>query len=987
MLVMRPHARARLRAALLAVLAFAPSSLAQTLAFRRYDVPQGLAHSRVNCIFQDSKRFLWIGTWEGLSCFDGSGFESYGEDSGLGTALVNTVAEDPTGRLWVGTNGNGLARLLEDPAEISAAPPGVRFEAFRVGDDDPASENVDEVLFAEHGTPWCLTDAGVFRGQWKVGGGLAFECVVRGKPRNLNATRAACLDSRGRMWFGVGERLVVVEGGRVDELELPPGFPTSLVLLEAAHDGRILAAHARGLFELREPGGAAPIDWRPIHLDLEPGREIRCLASDGAGRTWVGTSKGLFLLGADFPRLFTAAHGLPDDFVRTLHVDDEGHLWIGTNSRGACELGQETIVRWSRAGGLPSDDVVAVVESADGRIYGSTSLAGLFEIVGERAVPIAGSGLPPFDRVGPRLFQDARGGWWVGAEDGVHRSPGPELRLGEGEIEGFAGLPVVGAPDAFCEGTAGDVWIGSTNDAVLRVAPGSAPSEVLSGLPSAPGPMHFDRSGTLWIGARRSILRLRAERAETLEPSEGLPETSPRAFHQDRAGRFWIGLRNRGVSMTEEPAAAQPRFRNWSTREGLSSGAVWSIAEDRFGRIYLGTGRGLDRLDPESGLVEHFTEAEGLPGSVVNDLLADAGGDVWIATSGGLARLRPAPPRDAPPAPTVVIRRVQLAGREVPLPERGVSAWTLPPIDQAQANLRVEYVEPGPERGVQYEYRLEGAGGGFSAPTEQRSVDYARLAPGDYRFVVRSTRGGSPGSLEFRVLPPLWRRGWFLAAAAALVAAVAYALHRSRVRRVLALEGVRTQIATDIHDDLGSGLAQIAILTEVAKRESPPSAQGHLDEAARLARSMRESMSDIVWAIDPRRDRFADLVQRMRQAAFNLLEAEGLRVEFRAPADEAIEGVGLAPDRRRHLLLALKETLTNVSRHARASTVEIEVKLESRELVLTVQDDGAGFDPSVERRGNGLASLERRARSLSGTIEIRSAPGKGTRVEIRVPTS
>jgi len=987
---MRPHVRARLRDASLAAIALAPLPAAQSIALRRYDVPQGLAHSRVNCIFQDSRNFLWVGTWEGLSCFDGERFVSYGEDDGLGTVLINTVGEDPMGRLWVGTNGHGVARLLEDPAEIAAAPAGQKFVATAIG-GDPASENVDEILFEPDGTPWCLTDSGVFRGVRSAEGGLFFDCIAQGKPRNLNSMRAACRDSRGRMWFGVEDDLLLVEGASVRKFPLPPDSPSALVLVDEDPGGRILAAHSEGLFEFVLPGDAGGDPWRKIPLELASGQEIRCLDSDRAGRTWVGTSKGLFQLGGGEPLLFTTAQGLPDDFVRTLHSDREGNLWIGTNSHGVCVRSAESIVRWSRAQGLPSDDVVRVVEGADGRIYGSTALAGMFEIRGDRAVPVPGSDRPPYDRIGPRVFQDSRGGWWVGADDGAHRFPGPELYLeggaASGAADGFAGIEIVGTQASVCEDSAGDVWIATSSGRVVRRSPDGTLREVLRDLASPAGPMRFDRGGTLWIGARRSILRLRQGRAEELEAADGLPETSARAFFEDHAGRWWIGLRHRGVSMTERPSDERPRFRNWSTRDGLSSETVWTITEDRFGRIYLGTGRGLDRLDPETGEVEPFTEGEGLPGSVVNDCLRDAAGDIWIATSGGLARLRPEAPHRAPAAPAVYIRRVQVAGREVPLPERGVLDWTLPPIDGAQANVRIEFVGPSLRRGVAYEFGLEGGGGGFGAPTEQRSVDYGRLAPGDYRFLVRSTRGGEAARLAFEVLPPLWRRWWFLAGAAAGLLATAYGLHRARVRRILALEGIRTQIATDIHDDLGSGLAQIAILTEVAKREAPASAQGYLDEAARLARSMRDSMSDIVWAVDPRRDRFADLVQRMRQAAFNLLEAEGLRVEFRAPADAEIEGIGLAPDRRRHLLLALKETLANVARHARASKVGIEIRLEDGELRLTVQDDGVGFDPRAESRGNGLANLRRRAEALSGSLEIRSAPGGGTRVEMRVPLS
>src|SRR5262249_20390316 len=154
-------------------------------------------------------------------------------------------------------------------------------------------------------------------------------------------------------------------------------------------------------------------------------------------------------------------------------------------------------------------------------------------------------------------------------------------------------------------------------------------------------------------------------------------------------------------------------------------------------------------------------------------------------------------------------------------------------------------------------------------PTTERMVRYGRLAPGHYRFDVRAVdRDGltsaRPAGLAFEIPPPIWRRWWFLASAAAAALAVGYALHRARVRRLLALEGVRRQIATDLHDDIGSGLSQIAVLSEVAKRVDGEARTGRLDVIAGLARALRDSMSDIVWAVDPRHDRFTDLVQRMR---------------------------------------------------------------------------------------------------------------------------
>ena len=272
-----------------------------------------------------------------------------------------------------------------------------------------------------------------------------------------------------------------------------------------------------------------------------------------------------------------------------------------------------------------------------------------------------------------------------------------------------------------------------------------------------------------------------------------------------------------------------------------------------------------------------------------------------------------------------------------------------------------------------------------------RSVQYARLTAGTYRFMVRAvnvdgTVSPAPAEVLFRVLRPFWAQPWFVAIAAGLVVGVAFAFHRVRVERVLALERIRRQIATDLHDDVGSGLSQIAVLSEVGKRDATdPGLREYLDEMATLARAMRDSMSDIVWSVDPRKDHLSDLVQRMRQVALNLLELSGIAVEFDAPPAAEFERINLPPDRRRHLHLIFKEAVTNIARHAGATRVRIELRVAGGTLDMVVEDDGRGLDEQGGGGGQGLASMRERARELGGRIEIRATPGRGTRLHLSVP--
>jgi signal transduction histidine kinase len=490
---------------------------------------------------------------------------------------------------------------------------------------------------------------------------------------------------------------------------------------------------------------------------------------------------------------------------------------------------------------------------------------------------------------------------------------------------------------------------------------------------------------------RQRIARWRAGRLEFLERSAGLPELGARAFLEDSRGRLWIGLRSGGVSVSDDPAAERPAFRNFGARAGLASETVWALAEDSFGRIYLGTGRGLDRLDPATGTVEHLGDPGGLGSGQVNALCTDRSGNVWIASSTGLSRLSPREGEARSRPQEVFLGGVAIAGVELALPERGAQSLELAPLPSGTTVLRLDWVAPclRAGSGPRFQYRLGGAEESWSAPSPERGVSFASLGSGRYLFEVQSLdehgTPGTPATLRFEVLPPFWRSAWFLGTSALLAAALLYAAHRARVRRILALERLRRQIAADVHDDVGAGLAQIAVLTEVARNRTSGEARSQLEEVARLARTLRESMSDIVWAVDPRRDTLGDLVQRVRQVAYNLFADESVRFELRAPAAEGFERTTLAPDLRRHLLLASKELLSNAARHAGASRVELELALESGSLLLCVADDGRGFDAAAPRSGHGLDGLRERARALRGVLEIESAGGRGTRVRLRVP--
>ena len=336
-------------------------------------------------------------------------------------------------------------------------------------------------------------------------------------------------------------------------------------------------------------------------------------------------------------------------------------------------------------------------------------------------------------------------------------------------------------------------------------------------------------------------------------------------------------------------------------------------------------------------------------------------------------------------------------GQDLALPETGTLQVAPMQLTASLNNLTIDFVgvQFQGEDTLLYQHKLEGADGDWSPPGKPRSVSYASLSPGSYRFLVRGrNRDGlisPPAVFEFRILQPIYLRWWFATLVLLTCGAIAFLLYRYRVRQLLELERVRTRIASDLHDDIGAGLSRVAILSEVERQQNVGhngASEERLMEIASSARELVDSMADIVWSVDPRRDDLGNVVKRVRKFGADVFEAQGVEWEMDVTPD--LEKTKLTPEQRRDIFLICKEALNNVARHAGCRHATLSLRVLGQKILVEIKDDGRGFVPEAvaaktDHRGHGLANMRTRAARLGGSLDIASGRGHGTLLNLSVP--
>ncbi len=976
----------------------AATFLAEGYSIRVWQTEDGLPQNLVTSAVQTRDGYLWFGTESGLARFDGERFKVFNSANtpALRDRRIARLFEDEQGALWIGHYSGAISRYRDGAFESFAAATGAENERIiGLGSD-------------EHGRLWAMRENGAID---SLDSSHRLPSLIA---PNAPETMGWTCSAEGNIWVVENGAAARLADGRLSPLSFPPPRITNYAESIGASaaggiwvvcDGRIRRWNNNAWAEDR---GAGPEQGAHLLLELHDGTLALGTLHDGLYLRFPGDRR---------PVHFDRANGLPQDWVRFLYEDREGNLWVGTGSVGLISIRPTAFSVLNAPDQWKGCTVLSVAPGGDDSLWVGTDGAGVYHHDAGEWRHYGGDDQGLGNQYIWSVTETPAGDVWAGNYwwGGPYRlTNGRFVRPPNVDETWSAAVALVPVPET------GELLVGN-RDGLLRLKDGE-PSRWLIKSPGGSTDdvcaVVRDRAGIIWCGfAQGGLTRLADGKLSNFRRTDGLGSDAIQCLYADEDGSLWIGTADSGLTRFKGG-----KFTNLGRAQGLADDVVSYILDDNAGYLWLSTHHGIQRVARDElnrcadGLIPAFSSqiydaSDGLPVVEFTGGRQAAGcktsdGRLWFTSSRGLLSVDPSRIQSNPLPPPVVVDSLLVDGASVRFAHAAVPERLRPDHERLEFRFSgLSFVAPSK---VLFKYQLEGIDKTWVDAGAKRTTFYSRLPAGTYRFrVIACNNDGvwntEGASLAFTIAPFFWQTWWFIgvsvAAATTGVAFSARHFTRRRMQRRMellerqhALERERARIAQDIHDDVGASLSRIAMLSQPAPGDlaDPERASAMLSRIYKTAREVMRALDEIVWAVDPRHDTLDSLVDYMGKYAQHFFDPTNVRCRLDLPVQ--VPAWPLSTEIRHNLFLAFKEALNNAAKHATADEVRISFGLRSDSFVLTVQDNGRGFeigraDSSESDRvisGSGLANMKARLARIGGRCEISSCRGEGTSISLIV---
>jgi ligand-binding sensor domain-containing protein/ActR/RegA family two-component response regulator len=1011
--------------------------------FRVLGAADGLPSTTIPALARDRSGYLWIATWDGLARYDGLQFKVWRHDPADPASLPGNVVQalhiDAADRVWVATENGGLSVMEKDRKG---------FRHYRQA-AHPQMGSDDVFAITSRGTDiWFGTFGGGLH-KLSAGGAITRFAATEGAGDGLPSDNVLSLafDSRGVLWIGTMAGLARLEEGAVYRHPLPGG--DDLIIYSVTADGGTLWVGASdGMHRWLPEGRWVTPAWSSMFA--RPNAVI-AMASDGRGEYWLASQGGLWRTegeGAPAPVNYDQQGVGIGRVLQTVLMLPDGGLWVPVPTRGLAYLRPDwrRIAAFSTAQGLGGGLYRGLSQAGEHALWLASS-TGKVERLDTRTGEISPLGHHEALLGEMRLtsaLQDSQGKLWIGHRTGLLRIDPASGALQQWSQQGEDATPDGTSVDWLVEGQDGSLWLvtqmGSVQRRDLRTG------RVLHTLvrdpedsTSLPATEAIVRApdGSLWLAGENGLLRW-DESAHRFAPVPAMGTERVFAFAFEHADRLWLHRLTGVEAWRRDGARGWVRERHIGVEEGLPAVESTGLQVDGQRRVWLGTRRGVFRIDPNlrgsRALLRNFGVRDGMISQELNDrglLMTRDGLLAGTAADGSVMLIDTHLPDPAPVTPSLVLDNLQVSRGDEVMHFPGQDGLELTPQDhELQVSMRLlSYEDPLANR---YRSLLEGFDSGWVDQGASGERVFSALTPGRYLLRLQAFDAAGNASremhLRFRVLPPWWRSPWGIALFSLLGVLLLLALaaaYRRRVRRRSAWQLAehkrevaeqaslaKTRFLATLGHEIRTPMTGVLGMTELLQSTSLDSRQrGYADSIQRAGTHLLRLVND---ALDLARIEAGKL--ELQQIDFDLHVLLNDVVALMAPvaakrglafhdgiAADVPQWVNGDPLRVRQILLNL---LGNAIKFTEAGHVSMRVfPLAPQGLRIEVGDTGPGINAEQQARlfqrfeqaegarttaryggsGLGLAICQELALAMGGRIRVESVPGKGTRFFVDLP--
>ena len=980
-----------------------------------------ISDNGISALYEDRDGYIWVGTTGGyinrfdrrtdtfkrfnLSLIINSGnriVDNYYEYPLLFSRnsdnSVTSISEDEEGKIWIGTWGRGIFILDKKNESI------LNFCNDQGDAQSLSFDRVTKILSDSNGNIWIAT----------FGGGLnkaTFSLMQKNQKkkiffqryRNISSNKSSLSDDKiitlfedkyGSLWIGTFygglNKLESEEQKKLSESAKFTWFKSqdknqnnlsdnSIMAITEDDSGFLWVGTFGGGLNRFDPQNKSFIYFTHNNLDENTiaDNDIISLYKDNSGIIWAGTHLGEGISRIERKNIKfdlvksnpTSSSSLNDDVVWSILKDKEGILWIGTYRGGLNRYDEKRKIftyyknDFTNLNSLSNNHVRSIAEDNFDNLWVGTYAGGLNKL-------------------------DKRSGKFTRYTNSISDS----FSIGGNQIQKL----YIDSNSVMWIATFG----GGLNVLDLKRQTQSKPhftkykfdpSDSLSISDNRVYTIYEDRKNNLWIGTFGGGLNKFDKKNKKFErfcndPKNpfSLQNDKVLCLYEDYSGNFWVGTSGNGLIKFDRD---NNKFISYGAQENIDADVIYGILEDDQKNLWLSTSNGIYKFSYETGITTHYDLQDGVQSLEFSGgaYFKAADGEMFFGGINGINRFFTNRVKDNPFIPPVVITSIKVANLIV----KGEKDKLTLSHHENFITFEFAALAYSVPSDNYYSYMLEGFDDDWKyIDARYRVANYTNLPPGEYLFKVKGANQDgiwNPNETKIYVLinPPFWRTWWFTGLAILLISAGIYYLGSMRSRSELAIEKLKTKLAADLHDNIGSGLTEISILSELAKKDvegSPDeNVYGKLRNISEVARQLVDSMSDIVWVVNPKRDSLHDLLVRLKDSYSDILTSYG--ISFKIVNLDKLENLALPMDYRQNLYLIFKEGINNAIKHSRCKKLSLEANVRNNVLELTLMDDGIGFETENLEYGNGIRNMETRSNNIGGKLKWKSSAERGTMIK------